>query len=116
MLTSDEFVVMRKKQKNHLEPAHKHREIEELNCRTVTRKFPYIHLLSSAETENDVSTTVHDVNLLISSILLVYENHVTRKHYIEHCIDSITSFVTKKHPQSENRTDSSTKTEQLFGK
>ena len=110
MLTSDEFVVMRKKQKNHLEPAHKHREIEELNCQTVTRKFPYIHLLSSAETENDVSTTVHDVSLLISSILFVYEIHVIIYIYIEHC-DSVISFVTKKHPRSEDQRDSRTKTE-----
>ena len=42
---------------------------------------------------------------------------MTRKHiYIEHCIDSMFSFVTKKHPHSENRTNSRTKTEQLFGK
>ena len=61
MLTSDEFKVKMQKTKENSDPTHTTRLRDELaDC---ARKVLYICPLSSAETENDVSTAIHDENL-----------------------------------------------------
>ena len=61
MLTSDEFKVKMQQTKENSDPTHTKRLRDELaDC---AREVLYICPLSSAETENDVSTAVHDENL-----------------------------------------------------